>query len=325
MSGTDPAVTVSIVIPCRDHAAALARCLASLRAQTAEPSVETIVVDSSDDRSAVEAAKAFPGVVLVKSPTPLRPGPARNRGAEVAKGKYLLFVDADCTVEGEWLREAVGQLRQGRRIVGGPVLHGQPWHPVAVIDNLMQFLSLGPEQPAGTVQLLPSCNFCIGKADFEETPGFPTLEHPAGEDVLFFAEARRRWPGALCFHPGMRVRHFGRSGWAAFLAHQASFGYIRAFYALETKAIHLDWGRHRWMLPAIAMRRLFFLYSRALSYPRSLVYLLLLFPVLLAGVAAWSAGFHKGCKARAGQARPNVSPHDSDEPAKASAAVRDRR
>lgn len=230
------------------------------------------------------------------------PGPARNWGAKVAKGEYLLFIDADCVVERGWLQEALQQLQQGHRMVGGPVLHGAPWHPIAVVDNLMQFLSLNPTRPAGVVELLPSCSFAVRKADFLATQGFPTLAHPAGEDVLFFADARQRWPGGLYFHPGMRAQHFGRDSCLAFLVHQDSFGYIRAFYALEVKAAHLDWGRHFWMIPAVALRRLYYLYSRALAHPPSFFSLLLFFPILFAGVAAWSVGFHKGCKARVDEA-----------------------
>ncbi|HMB76982.1 MAG TPA: glycosyltransferase [Kiloniellaceae bacterium] len=325
MSEKRPANSVSIVIPCRNHAAALERCLTALAEETADLSLEIVVVDSSDEPSAAEVLRKHAGVTLVKSTRQLMPGAARNRGAAVAKGEFLLFVDADCTVERGWLQEAVDQLRQGRRAVGGPVLHGAPWHPIAVIDNLMQFLGLTPAQPAGPVQLLPSCNFGIGKADFQAIGGFPELEHVAGEDVLYFAEARRRWPDALYFHPDMRVRHFGRTSWRSFLAHQFSFGYIRAFYALELKKIHLDWGCRAWMVPAVAARRLYFLYSRALTHPQSLCYLIVLFPILLAGVSAWSIGFHKGCKTRADLSRHEGSLQDGEGLSKTSVVAKDRR
>jgi hypothetical protein len=216
----------------------------------------------------------------------------------MAKGKYLIFIDADCTAEPGWIREAVDTLDGDYRLIGGPVLHGDPWHPIAVVDNLMQFLVLDPGRPAGPVQLLATCNLALPKADFEATRGFPELEHSAGEDVLFFAEARTRWPGELFFQPAMRVRHFGRTCWSDFWSHQDSFGYIRAFYALEIQKTHLRWGRFFWMTPAVATKRLFYLLSRSTRYPASLLYFLLLLPILVAGISAWSIGFHRGCRAR---------------------------
>ena len=291
--------TASIIVPCYNHASELARCIASLGPQTIGSSVETVVVDSSPNHAAEKILESYNGVVFVKSATRLRPGAARNLGAEMAKGKYLIFIDADCTVEPRWLREAIGTLDRGYRIVGGSVSHGEPWHPLAIIDNLMQFLQFDPRRKSGPTQLLATCNFALRKADFKATGGFPELEHSAGEDVLFFADARTRWPGELYLHPAMRVRHFGRRSWSSFWSHQYSFGYIRALYALEIKRQHLRWGRFIWMTPVVAAKRLFYLLGHSTRYPVSFVYLLLLLPILVAGVSAWSFGFHQGCKERA--------------------------
>lgn len=89
---------VSVVIPARNEEANLGACLASLVTQTG-PRAEIIVVDDhSADRTA-EVARQFDGVKVVAA-SELPPGwsgkcHAMSCGAAAAKGKWLLFTDAD--------------------------------------------------------------------------------------------------------------------------------------------------------------------------------------------------------------------------------------
>lgn len=97
---------VSVVIPVWNHAKELEKCLRSLTTQTYAP-LEIIVVDdgSNDDpKSVVErAAAAHPvGAHAVRPYIRLnqRKGAAaaRNEGARLATGEYLIFVDADAVL-----------------------------------------------------------------------------------------------------------------------------------------------------------------------------------------------------------------------------------
>ena len=162
---------VSIIIPCRNHAAEVAHCLQSLHAQEFDGVVEIIVVDAGRDDAVLAAAGPYPSVRVVRSGAPLLPGQARNLGANSARGGALCFIDADCIAEPRWLAAAMSALGEGARMVGGPVLHGDPWHPIATIDNLMQFSDLAPGRPAGPAELLPSCNLGMSRADFHSLGG----------------------------------------------------------------------------------------------------------------------------------------------------------
>lgn len=86
--------TVSVIIPAHNAAQFLAEAVASVRAQTV-PAAEIIIVDdgSMDGTQAVIAALGS-GVRAVGQP---RQGAAaaRNRGAEMASGAWLTFLDAD--------------------------------------------------------------------------------------------------------------------------------------------------------------------------------------------------------------------------------------
>jgi glycosyltransferase involved in cell wall biosynthesis len=93
-----PRPDVSIVIPARNEEANLGPCLASLVTQPGVKAEIIVVDDHSTDRTA-ELARQFEGVKVV-SADELRPGwsgkcNAMSCGAAEAKGKWLLFTDAD--------------------------------------------------------------------------------------------------------------------------------------------------------------------------------------------------------------------------------------
>jgi glycosyltransferase involved in cell wall biosynthesis len=292
-AATTPAV--SVIIPCRDHAEELDRCLQSLGEQGSANLIEIIVVDSSgNDRAATVAARQS-AVQLYRSEGRLLPGQARNLGASKAQGRFLAFIDADCIAEPNWIATLQAALEAGHRAVGGAVLQGDPWNPVSVVDNLMQFVDLHPMRPSGPSDLLPSCNLAIAREDFDAVGGFPELELPAGEDVLFCTKVRSRWTDGLYFEPAMQVQHFGRSGLREFWLHQVTFGYCRGAYALELQPGHRRLGR-KWMFaPAVAAKRLSYLLSRAAGHPPSFVRMIVLSPLLVVGIAGWCVGFRRGC------------------------------
>lgn len=89
---------ISVVIPAYNHASSLARCLESLLSQE-DVALEIIVVNdgSTDDTRAV--LRPFQDRITIMHQENAGANVARNRGAQHARGTYLLFVDADATFE----------------------------------------------------------------------------------------------------------------------------------------------------------------------------------------------------------------------------------
>ncbi|WP_314423480.1 glycosyltransferase family A protein [uncultured Microbacterium sp.] len=92
----------SVVIPVKDDAPLLARCLEALAAQTVPPD-EVIVVDngSTDDSAAMALAA---GARVIPCPVPGIPA-AASAGYDAARGALVLRLDADCVPAPTWVAE----------------------------------------------------------------------------------------------------------------------------------------------------------------------------------------------------------------------------
>lgn len=101
---TPPCPRVSIIIPHLNEPDDLRRCLGALREQEVDGiPFEIVVVDNGSIESPESICS---DVRLEREPTP-GPGPARNRGASVARAEILAFIDADCVADAGWVREIV--------------------------------------------------------------------------------------------------------------------------------------------------------------------------------------------------------------------------
>src|SRR4030095_12829041 len=101
----EPAPTISVIIPVYNGAAFLRSCLEAVVA-TDYASYECIVVDdgSTDGSRTIAAEFPMPVRVVDISDGPRGPAHARNRGAQLARGDILFFVDADVVLAGGALR-----------------------------------------------------------------------------------------------------------------------------------------------------------------------------------------------------------------------------
>jgi len=107
---------LSIILPAKNEAPALKELLPNLRA--AQPSAEIIVVDdgSTDDTRAICEEC---GVQCQSSPYSMGNGAAIKRGARVAKGDVLVFMDADGQHDPADVARLLEKLEQGYDMVVG--------------------------------------------------------------------------------------------------------------------------------------------------------------------------------------------------------------
>jgi glycosyltransferase involved in cell wall biosynthesis len=84
---------ISVIVPFFNASAYLQNCLEALR-RSDRCNYELILVNDGSTDSSAEVAGRFADRVLT-FPSPRGPAFARNRGAEIAKGNILFFIDAD--------------------------------------------------------------------------------------------------------------------------------------------------------------------------------------------------------------------------------------
>ncbi|MFA5359475.1 MAG: glycosyltransferase family A protein [Patescibacteria group bacterium] len=97
---------ISIIIPVYNQAEHLANCLASIKKQTYDNYEIIIINDGSTDNiiKIIEKFKKIFGLKLSYFDQENRgANAARNRGAKLAKGEYIIFCDADVVMESTML------------------------------------------------------------------------------------------------------------------------------------------------------------------------------------------------------------------------------
>jgi glycosyltransferase involved in cell wall biosynthesis len=158
----------SIIIPAKNEEANIGRCLDSILCMEWDrDDFEIIVVDngSIDRTTAIALAK---GVRLYKKPG-CTISALRNFGATVAGGEILAFIDADCTVAADWLRNASFYLSSEEVAgFGSPPL--VPENATWVQRSWFQIRK--KKDLIGEADWLESMNFFVRKQAFETVGGF---------------------------------------------------------------------------------------------------------------------------------------------------------
>ncbi len=115
-------VDYSIIVPAYNEEALLTGTILELRTAMASVPLdgELIVVDNNSTDKTAEIAGGLGARVVFEPMNQI--SRARNAGARTARGRYLVFVDADTRIAPALLRQALGNLESGRCCGGGAVV-----------------------------------------------------------------------------------------------------------------------------------------------------------------------------------------------------------
>lgn len=180
------AVDYSIIIPACNEQQWLPATLTALR-QAMAPIVlagEIIVVDnnSSDDTGGL-ARKAGVTVVFESHNQISR---ARNAGARAARGRYLVFVDADTHISPELLATALENLETGECCGGGASLEFDSMLNAAGRGGLALWNTLSSH-----LKLAAGCFFYCRRDAFDDVGGFSEAVYASEE--IWLSRRLRRW------------------------------------------------------------------------------------------------------------------------------------
>ncbi|HEX4951790.1 MAG TPA: glycosyltransferase [Thermoanaerobaculia bacterium] len=224
--------TVSVLVSAYLSHETIGAFLECLRRQTWRD-FETVVVDSSPDERTTRVVEAFPEVKLVRSETRLRPHHARNLGIQSCRGELLVCFDPDVYPQPECIERLVAAHRaSGQPISGAIDSWGRGWLETGI--HLTKFSKWLPGQPAGPVDVGPTCNFLVSRRMFDQVGGFDS-GHVMLADAWFSWElARHGWEVRL--EPGAVVAHHHLSDARSFLAERYGRGTMYA-------TMRLDWEK----------------------------------------------------------------------------------
>lgn len=165
----------SIIIPNKDEGELLIRTVKSVL-ESEGPSFEVIVVD---DRSKhpPDLNGLWPNVFQIEGPG-LGVAPARNAGAEMARGRYLVFLDGHVLVPPEWLTVILNAFRAAPHLAAmspGIAVEGDPenaGYGLTWDDRLSIRWLAKPGRDIAEVPLLPGGCVAVRSDIFKVSGGF---------------------------------------------------------------------------------------------------------------------------------------------------------
>ena len=239
---------VSAVVPVRNTAEQLDRCLASLR--KADPGLEIIVVDDGSDNAPTIADIASRyGARLLCHEQPKNAGTARNTGLASGTRPLVAFVDADVIIESGSLHRLAAQFDDPAVAAAAPRVC--PLTEAGLIggyearhSSLDMGAAPAPVAPGTWVPYVPSATMVIRRSALDEVGGFDEALR-LGEDVdlvwRLVAAGHR-----VIYDPSARILHDHRRDPKAFLARRWQYAYSigplarrhpTALYAFKTDLV----------------------------------------------------------------------------------------
>jgi glycosyltransferase involved in cell wall biosynthesis len=291
---------VTVVIPARNEAGSITDVIQSVRAQRVSAiDLEIIVVDDGSRDETVQLARAAGArVELALTRDGGNPARARNRGAAIAEGDPVVFLDADCTPDSDWLARLLAAHDTGADVVGGALDLPHHLSLSARCDYYCGWYHVHSARRPGEVPNHPPGNLSVRRNVFARTRGF-TEQQPvayAHEELAWQGEVRQAG-GTIVFEPKAIVRHHNRPGWGNLLRRNYRWGYSAIESKASSGAARLAWVYRYPALLLVASMPLALVSAGYIvgCWLRAGVFEpLLLLPGILAARAAYSAGLLLG-------------------------------
>ncbi|UCH53607.1 MAG: glycosyltransferase family 2 protein [Pseudomonadota bacterium] len=205
MNAGSKATFVSIIIPNRNGAGTIGRCLEAALASRYD-AFEVIVVDDCSTDESVAVVQRYP-CRLVRLAYHGGAARARNVGAAHAGGEILFFTDADCLMQPDALALACRALAAAgpRAVVGGTYT----WlaHDRSFFSDFQSiFVREAETKRAPAADYLATHALAIYAETFRRSGGLPEGPLPILEDVAFSHQLKRA-DYHLVLDPTVAVRH----------------------------------------------------------------------------------------------------------------------
>ncbi|MDT7041977.1 glycosyltransferase [Candidatus Nitronereus thalassa] len=199
--------TISFIIPVWNDEKNIARCLRSIRnLDFSQHQYEVIILDngSTDNTHRIMEDMGFAFKIIEK----VHVSALRNRGAAIAQGEYLAFVDSDVELSPSWLGPSLAALSDPRVVGAGCFPHvplDSTW-----VQRAWEIHQKGREMKnvLAPVRWLPSMNLVVRREAFLAVGGFnERLVTAEDVDLCYRLGAK----GAILGNPAMEAIHWGEA------------------------------------------------------------------------------------------------------------------
>ncbi|NLI16969.1 MAG: glycosyltransferase [candidate division Zixibacteria bacterium] len=157
---------ISFIVPVLNGEIYIERCLNSILSEMNPEHDEIIVVDNGSTDKTLSILGHYAEVKVLNRPL-ITIAEMRNSGAAEAKGKYLAFVDSDCTLIKGW-RESVIKVFSDNNIGAT----GSHYYIPKTANWIEKAWGSNKKTVSGPVQWINTCNIIVRKDVFRAIGGF---------------------------------------------------------------------------------------------------------------------------------------------------------
>ena len=219
----------SVIVPTRRRPIQLAQCLQALAAlDYPRDSYEIIVVhDGEPARESVPSTAGLSAAAVRFENQPSGgPAAARNTGASLATGTYLVFTDDDCAPAPDWLKRLERHFDASpESAIGGLTVNALAAVPYSAASQLLVDYLYEYYQVVRTGRrFFTTNNFAVPARGFRELKGFDESFPFAGGEDREFCERWQRSGREILFAEDVRVYHAHRLNFRRFVRQHFNYG-----------------------------------------------------------------------------------------------------